>query len=233
VIAHPVAIVTFPSFAKSNSAGVDIRPPFLRVLGMIALVACPIGIIMSAAAEPFTRALFGPRWLPMIGPLTVMGLWAAVRQIDTTIGWLLNSLGRAGAVAWLSVFVLPPLIGGCIFASQIGGLTAVAFVPLADTLLSAAIGSVLAKRFIQLTYRAQWRALRPALIASVPTWFVTRGIGQLLGPTHPLVALPLAVLGGLLIYAGLVSLLDPGVLRETIAQAKRMLRQPPTPTAST
>ncbi len=141
----------------------DIRPPFLRVLGMVALVACPVGIIMSAAAEPFTRALFGTRWLPMIGPLTIMGLWAAVRQIDTTIGWLLNSLGRAGAVGWLSVLVLPPLIGGCILAAKLGGLTAVALVPLADTLLSAAVGSILAKRFVVLTYRAQWHAIRPAV----------------------------------------------------------------------
>jgi O-antigen/teichoic acid export membrane protein len=182
---------------------------------------------MSAAAEPFTRALFGDRWLPMVGPLTVMGLWAAIRQIDTTTGWLLNSLGRAGAVAWLSVFVLPPLIGGCILAANLGGLTAVALVPLADTLLSAAIGSWLAKRFIALTYRAQWRAIRPAVMASVPTWLVTWAIGKLLGPAHALVALPLAVLAGLLVYAGCVSLLDPGVLSRALTQVARMLRRAP------
>lgn len=227
VIAHPVAIVTFPSFARSIDAGDDIRPVFLRVLGMIALISCPIGVIMSGAAEPFTRALFGDRWLPMAGPLTVMGLWAAVRQIDTTIGWLLNSLGRAGAVAWLSVLVLPPLIGGCIFASSVGGLTAVALVPLVDTVLSAALGSLLAKRFSMLSYKAQWQAVRPAVMASIPTWLVTWGIGQLLGSDHAVIALPVAVGAGLLVYAGSVSLLAPGVLRAAFKQAARMVRRSP------
>lgn len=226
VIAHPVAIVTFPSFAQRNSEGEDIRPPFLRVLGMIALVSCPIGVILSGAAEPFTRALFGTRWLPMVGPLTVMGLWGALRQIDTTIGWLLNSLGRAGAVGWLSVIVLPPLIVGCVIASQIGGLTAVALVPLVDTLLSAAIGSVLSKRFLSLGYRAQWHAIRPAVLASVPTWLVVRVISELLDPGHPVLALPLAVIAGLLAYSGTVSLVEPGSLKEAMAQVVRMVGRP-------
>src|SRR6202012_2330861 len=91
VLAHPIAVVTFPSFAKQREAGGDVRPSFLRVLGMVALVACPIGILLSAPAEPFTRLFFGERWLPMVGPLAIMGLWAAARQIDTTITWFLNS----------------------------------------------------------------------------------------------------------------------------------------------
>jgi PST family polysaccharide transporter len=225
-IAHPVAKVTFPSFAKSSHEGDDIRPVFLSVLGMVALVSCPIGTIMSAAAEPFTRAVFGQRWLPMIGPLTVMGLWAAARQIDQTIGWLLNSVGRAGAVGWLSVLILIPLIAGCALATQVGGLTAVALVPLADTLLSGAVGSVLARRFVGLGYRSQWRAVRPAVVASLPTWLATWGVGRLLGH-DPLLALPLAVAAGITVYAGTVSLLEPGLLRQAGGHVARMLGRTP------
>jgi O-antigen/teichoic acid export membrane protein len=227
LIAHPVAIVTFPSFAKRADAGDDIRPTFLGVLAMVALVACPVGIILSAVAEPFTRVLFGTRWLPMARPLAIMGIWAAVRQIDTTTGWLLNSVGRAGAVAWLSLFVLVPLVAGCALAAQTGSLTVVACVPLADTLVSAGIGAALAKRFARLGYREQWRAVRPAVWASIPTWIAAWGAGRMLYPAHPYLALVLGVLAGGAIYASMVSLLSPGVLREARAQVVRMVGRAP------
>ncbi|HEY2258776.1 MAG TPA: oligosaccharide flippase family protein [Solirubrobacteraceae bacterium] len=223
-IAHPVGKVTFPAFARSSHAGDDIRPTFLRVLGMVALVSCPIGIIMSAAAEPFTRAVFGDRWLPMVGPLAIMGLWAAVRQMDQTIGWLLNSIDRPGALAWLSVFILIPLILGCWLAASIGGLTAVALVPLGDTILSGMISSLLIRRYLDLGLVRQWRAVAPAVSASIPTWLVTWGVGQLVDPArHAVIALILAVAAGALTYAGAVWLLAPAMLRQSVAQVGRML----------
>jgi O-antigen/teichoic acid export membrane protein len=233
-IAHPVGKVTFPSFARSSHQGDDIRPTFLRVLGMVGLVSCPIGIIMSAAAEPFTRAVFGDRWLPMVGPLAIMGLWAAVRQMDQTVGWLLNSIGRAGAVAWLSVFILIPLILGCWLAASVGGLTAVALVPLGDTMLSAGLSSLLARRYLDLSLRRQWRAIAPAVLASIPTWFVTWGVGQLVNPgRHAVVALAAAIVAGCLTYLCSVWLLAPSMLRQSVTQVGRMLgRSQPAPAPS-
>jgi PST family polysaccharide transporter len=223
-IAHPVGKVTFPAFARSSFEGDDVRPSFLRVLGMVALVSCPIGIIMSAAAEPFTRAIFGDRWLPMVGPLAVMGLWAAVRQMDQTIGWLLNSIDRPGALAWLSVFILIPLILGCWLAASIGGLTAVALVPLGDTILSGTISSLLIRRYLDLSLMRQWRAVAPAVLASIPTWIATWGVAQLLDPVHhAVVALIGSVLAGALVYAGSVWLLAPSMLRQSLVQVGRML----------
>jgi PST family polysaccharide transporter len=223
-IAHPVGKVTFPSFARSSYQGDDVRPSFLRVLGMVALVSCPIGIIMSAAAEPFTRAIFGDKWLPMVGPLAVMGLWAAIRQMDQTLGWLLNSIDRPGALAWLSVFILIPLILGCWLAASIGGLTAVALVPLGDTILSGVISSILVRRYLDLSLMRQWRAVTPAVLASIPTWIVTWGVGQLINPAqHAFVALILSVLAGALTYAGCVWLVAPSMLRQSLAQVGRML----------
>jgi O-antigen/teichoic acid export membrane protein len=223
MLSHPIAIVTFPSFAKQRRDGHDIRPSFLRVLGMVTLVSCPVGILMSAASEPFTRVVFGDRWAPMAGPLAILGLWAAARQIDTTISWFLNSIGRAGAAAWLSVFVLPPLIIGCVIAANVGDLTTVALVPLADTLLSAVIGSVFARRYADLSFAHQWRAIRPAVLASGPTWLVTWGVGRLLGQQHALIGFPLSILAGVAVYAAAISIIEPGVMRRSVGQLGRML----------
>jgi O-antigen/teichoic acid export membrane protein len=97
-IADPVARVTFPSFARTRGEGGDVRGSFLAVLRLVALVACPLGVLLSASAEPFTRVLFGDEWLPMIGPLAVLGIWAAIRPVEATLNWLLNSTGEARVV---------------------------------------------------------------------------------------------------------------------------------------
>jgi lipopolysaccharide exporter len=232
-VAHPVAKVTFPSFAQDTYDGRDVGPQFLRVLRMVALVSCPIGIIMSASAEPFTRAVFGDRWLPMIGPLMIMGLWAGVRQIDQTLGWLLNSVNRAGLVGWLSLIILVPLIAGCVLAALIGGLTAVALVPLGDTLLSAMLTSIVVRRYVSLSFAAQWRAISPTVLASAPTWLVTWGVGQLLHPAQrPIVALVLSVLAGALTYTASVKILAPDLLAQSVVAVRRMFSRAPVATSA-
>jgi O-antigen/teichoic acid export membrane protein len=232
-VAHPVANVTFPSFARDTYAGRDVGGQFLRVLRMVALVSCPIGIVMSASADPFTRAIFGDRWLPMIGPLTIMGLWAGVRQIDQTLGWLLNSVNRAGLVGWLSLIILLPLIAGCVLAVNVGGLTAVALVPLGDTLLSAMLSSIFVRRHVSLSFAAQWRAISPAVLASAPTWLVTWGVGRILHPAErPIVALVLSVLAGSLTYAAAVKILAPDLLAQSLGTVRKMFSRAPVATSA-
>jgi hypothetical protein len=72
------------------------------------------------------------------------------------------------------------------------------------------------------------------VLASIPTWIVTWGVGQLLEPAHhAFLALILAVLAGAVTYAGTVWLLAPSMLRQSLAQVGRMLgRGRPAPAAS-
>ncbi len=78
-LADPVAQVTFPGFARMRHRGDELRQPFLTTLRLVALAALPAGAILAGAAEPFTRAVLGDTWLAMIGPLSVLGVWGAVR----------------------------------------------------------------------------------------------------------------------------------------------------------
>ena len=47
-------------------------------LKLVAFVTCPLGILLSGAAQPIVLVVFGERWAGMIGPLAVLGIWAAV-----------------------------------------------------------------------------------------------------------------------------------------------------------
>ena len=111
-IAEPVGKVTFPAFAQMHQRGEDVRAAFLRTLRLIALATVPAGVILSAAATPFAVALFGADWRPMAGPLAVLGVWAALRPLQVTMGQLLNSLGRADAYGRVSLLLLVPLVAG-------------------------------------------------------------------------------------------------------------------------
>jgi O-antigen/teichoic acid export membrane protein len=232
-IADPVARVTFPAFARSRERGEDIRGSFLSVLRLVALIGCPAGVILSAAAEPFTRAILGPRWLPMAAPMAVLGIWAAVRPIDSTLSWLLNSAQHAGAVAWLSAAILVPLVPGFIIAVSIGHLTAVAVVVVLDTMISVVALALVVQRYLDIRVRDMWRAIAPIVVASPAAWGATFWAAHAVG-MHPAgLSLLAAVASGLVTYVLAVSLLDRSLPRQTAGQLLRIFgrgRQPVTAT---
>jgi O-antigen/teichoic acid export membrane protein len=222
-LADPIARVTFPAFARSRARDEDIRPVFLAVLRVVALITVPCGVILSAAGEPFTRTFFGPEWAPMVSVLGVVGLWAAVRPVEATLGWLLNSLGHAGAVGRVAVFVIVPLVVGLVLVVGSGNLTLVALVPLADTLLYLAILTVLVGRHAGLPATALGRALAPVAFAGAVSWVVTRLYAEALVEVPAILALAGAAGAGGLVFGLTVLLVDRPLIRSTVAQGARLL----------
>ena len=230
-IADPVARVTFPGFARMRHRGEDVGMPFLSALRSVALVTCPLGVFVSAAADPFTAALFGDKWLTMIGPLSVLGLWAAVRPVQATIGWLLNSIGEAWVMAWSSVLVFLPLVPGLVVAAELGGITAVAWVMLADILLSLVILGLLVQRRGGVPVIAQWRAIMPVAVGCAGTWLVVWAVAQAMSESAPGLTLAACVVAAAATYAAAVSVVEPGLLRDALAQVRRALGRVPAPAA--
>jgi lipopolysaccharide exporter len=222
-IADPVARVSFPAFSRMHHANEDPRPAYLTTLRLVALVACPLGVLLSATADPFTRALFGDTWLPMIGPLTVIGIWAAVRPVQTTAAWLLNSIGRAGSIARVGAVVIVPFIAGVFVAADQGGITAVAWVVLAESAVSCVVVAVLVARHASVTVWEQWIAIWPVAAGCVVSWPVADVVARTAGGLPALVALLLAVVAGLVAYAGIVSLVAPGTFPYALRRARGMV----------
>jgi PST family polysaccharide transporter len=221
-IADPVARVTFPGFARSRHRGEDVRPAFLGVLRLVALVGCPTGLLLSACAMPLVEVVFGAAWRPMAGPLAVLGVWAAVRPLESTLSWLLNAMDRAGSAGWVSVIILVPLIPGLVVAASLGNLTTVAAVPLADALLAVVLLAVMVRREIAISAGDLWRALRPVLLASPPMWCAGRLVSGLVdGPAA--LRLVVAAAAALAAYGAALTLVEPGILRRTAEQMLRAL----------
>jgi PST family polysaccharide transporter len=230
-IADPVARVTFPAFASMRHRGEDVMPAFLSGLRLIALATFPVAVVLSAAAEPFTQALFGDQWLPMIGVLSVLGIWAVARPLEVTVAWLLNSIGEARRVGWISTAMLIPFVGGLFLAASLGGITAVAWVLLAHITVTLGVLMVTVRRVTGVSVSRQWSALYPLMTASAVSWVATRWTAEELVSAPAFVALVIATVVAFAVYLAGVRLLIPGLLSHALHQVKRVLRRRPAPPA--
>jgi lipopolysaccharide exporter len=224
-IVDPVATVTFPGFARMRHRGEDIVPSYLSALRLIALAACPLGVVLSATADPLTRALFGERWLTMIGPLSVFGLWAALRPLQTTVAWLLNSVGHALSTGLVEGFALLALVPLLIVAATLGGVTAVAWTMVFNVTMVLLALSLVARRRTGLSLGRQWRALRPVVIACPLSWAAARAVAESTAGSPGGVSLACSAAAGILAYAIAVTLVEPGTLRRAATQLGRTARR--------
>jgi PST family polysaccharide transporter len=226
-IVNPVAKVTFPVFARKHSRGESLVHPYLSALRLVLLAGCPVGVLLSASAAPFTHVILGPRWLGMIAPLTALGLWAALRPVETTASWLLNSIGRPDTVARIGVALLVPLVPAIVLAAHWKGILGVAWVLTAHMLVSTFAMLVAVARRIDVSLQAQWRTLRPIALAGASAWLAARGVATALGDTGVL-WLGATVLSGLLVYGGLLLLLDRELVRDAVSRVRGALGRPRT-----
>jgi lipopolysaccharide exporter len=228
-IADPVARVTFPSFSEMRHRGEDVMPTFLIGLRMVALASLPLGVILSAAAAPFTLALFGDGWAPMIGPLSVLGVWSVVRALEGTTSWVLNSVGHAGFVGRMSVLLLAPQVVALYVAADRFGITAVSWVMVAHMTIGLMLVMGMTQHVTGTSVLRQWMAIQPLVLAAVVSWFATRWVAGALGD-RPVLGLAASVATALAVYAAGVRILAPTVLGYARDQAKRALaRRTPAP----
>ena len=231
-IADPVAKVTFPAFAKMRQRGEDVTDTYLSALRLVALIACVIGATLSGAAAPFTAAVFGPNWLPMIGPLSVLGVWAAVIPLQATMGWLLNSTGHAGSVGLLTAILLVVTTPLLIITANIG-TTAVSFVILGQSLVQIPFLTRLAHRKLGLHLLSHISAIVPIAAAAAVAWFVARVVANATTGLNPIVSLILSGLAALTAYSATVVVVDRNTVRLALRTGRRLLdREPASPQPS-
>jgi lipopolysaccharide exporter len=225
-IAGPIAQVTFPSFAAMRERGEPIGAAFLSALRLVAVVTCPLGVVLSATADPFTRAVLGPQWTPIIGALSVLGVWAAVRPVQFTIGWLLNSVGHSRLLAAIAMAILVAFVPALVVAATYGDLTAVAWATLGDVVVSLLAFAIFTQRRAGVTIGDQWAALRPTAIALVPCWGCARVAVEVTGALPAGVSLVLSALVGLAVYAAVIARLEPALVHAGLRTISRRARTP-------
>ncbi len=222
VIAESLAKVTFPGFARMRHRREDVTPAFLSALNLVAFATCPLGIVLSGAAEPITLVVFGERWAGMIGPLGVLGIWAAVKPVRATTAWFLNSVGHQAVLGRLSLAMLILLVPTVSAAARLGGITDVAWVVLAESVVATAALAWFARARAGVSFGRQWKAVAPVALACPLAWVACRAVAEATGGAVGVVALALPLAAGLAAYLAVVVLVDPKLPRHALGQARRM-----------
>lgn len=230
-IAEPITNVTFPGFARMRHRGEQWAGAFLSSLRLIALAAFPVAIVFSAAAEPVTRFFYGSKYLVMIGPLAVLGLWAMLRPLEAALISLLNSIGEADAVGAVATAGLVPLFVGLPLGAHFFGLEGVAWVVVGQTALTAATLAYLVSRRAEVSLGHQGRALTPIVLASAASWVATRLVADALSTAPAVLALGAAGTACLTSYLLLLWVFQPRLLRQAATQARRAVRRQAAPAA--
>lgn len=224
-VAEPVTQVTFPAFARMRERGEEWRQSFLTVLRLVALITFPIGAFFSGAAEPIVDTLFGDKWEATIGPLAVFGIWAMLKPLEGTFGWLLNSLERQGSLATVRAIALIPFVPALMIAADRSGITAVAWVMVANMAGLTIAVSLMVRARGRLPLRDQLRAVGPPALGALVAWLATRGTAVALDDATPLLALVASGAAGLTAYVAGASLADRRVFPAAIADARSTLRR--------
>ena len=221
-ISDPVSRVTFAAFSEMRGRGEDIRGAYLSVLRLVAVVSTPLGIVLSTAAEPFTLAVLGDKWVGMVGALSILGLWAALYPIQNTASWLLNSSGAPGTLAKIQGALYIPYLGGLVLAASQSGIEAVSWVVVVYMLVSLVVVWLACRSRVGIPVTDQVLAVWPAVLASVPAWLAGYAVTQLLGgePWLSLFGTAIACLG---CYGAVLSLIDFELVKRSIAQIRRTI----------
>lgn len=218
-INHVVAQVAHPIFSSLQDSIERVRGYYGSYTRYIALVTFPVGVGLALIAEPFVSVVLGPQWLESIEPMRWVALALAIDSIGYIPGVLYKAINRPDILNKISFARLPFLVGGLWYATRFG-ITAVAMVHVALSVVDVIINSIVVNRVIGFPGTGQMKAVAPPLLGAG----VMGAIGAAVLAVVPgdsilaLVALPLV---GAIVYVGAIRILAPDTLATAISLTRR------------
>ena len=193
---EPLGRSAFSGFAVARHEGAEIRQTFLRLIGLCALLALPVGVGLSLMAAPLTRLALGPGWDSAVPVLQVLGVAGTMLVFGHLSQHLLSAyalLGRLVGItlggAVLRIVLLLALV------PRFGATGAAIAAAVAIGVEQGAILATAARRFGIGAGALAGQVWRPLVAtAAMATVLWTTGLGWL--PTGPENALGALLAGG-------------------------------------
>jgi PST family polysaccharide transporter len=223
-IIHVSNRVMFPVYAAAGDADAR-RRAYLRTLAMTSQLAFPICAGLIAVAAPLVHVVFGPGWQPVVRPLQALVLASLVSTVSATTGEIFKAVGRPDQVLRTALPHAVLLAVG-VWIGGGYGLAGVCVAVVASRAVAGTAAFLLLMQTIALGAGDVWRALAPAVAASVVMLGAVRVVDGLLpGTTAPVMRLAVLVTAGLGAYAPLAWGLSPDVRRLLSGRSLRRARR--------
>lgn len=221
-ITQILSSVMFPAFASVRDDRPRLADLFLRSLRLTWLLALPTCLWIAALVEPFTRALLGERWLPIVPITHALALFGLMRAVGASAGALQLAIGRPDLRAKLQLAQLVLFAGTIYPLYLIFGVLGVALSVTLYGVLSV-YAAWLCLRLCGLPLRALGSPMLLISVAALAGGLVAALVAHAFGAAHAWIALVGGGSGGVATTLGLLAWFDRGGVLGYRAQLTRAL----------
>ncbi|WP_283139119.1 oligosaccharide flippase family protein [Rhizohabitans arisaemae] len=197
ILSQPVRQVAPAAFARLQHDPPAMRRSFTASTGLLAAVTLPICLVLTGAAEPLVRFLYGAAWAPAADALVWLGLFAAVRVMFQLVYDYFVVLGSTRIVFAVQVVWLIALLPAVYAGATLAGIAGAAAAQLAVALLVVLPWYLWELRRCGIPIGGLARQIASPALAAVPVG----AVGYLAQAWIPLDIAALAVVGVVLLAA--------------------------------
>jgi O-antigen/teichoic acid export membrane protein len=213
--------ILFPAFSQIQNDNDKFRHAYLRVLFFIALVAFPIMAGLMATADVLVDVLFGDKWKGLAVILMILAPVGMMQSIVTTIGSIYMAKGNTKEM--FKIGAINAVVTVIAFFIGISfGVEGVAFSYLMANIIMLYPNLLIAWRQIDLSVKEGVNEIMPIFMISFLMGLIVVIFGQILNSFIgcQIIKLIIMVLGGLILYIGLVRI-KYGKLKKLLSELKR------------
>ena len=204
----PINRAAFPGYSRLASDRAQLIEVYLRVMGLVALVALPVGVGISLTADLFVPLLLGSKWIDAIPMLQLLALAGAVVALWTNTGYVFLALGDPRRVATLAGLQATATVVFLIAFLVLDVPNGVGWAMLAAAIAVAASNQYWARAGLGIRWRSAFTVLWRTAIGCVALVIAVESTRPLLGPPDTAVAqslaLGLSIALGAAVYMGSV-----------------------------
>jgi PST family polysaccharide transporter len=99
-----VSQVMFPALSSIQNDRERIRRVYLRVTRLIAVVTCPIVMLLFVVAESFVHVIYGEKWGDAVPIFRILCITGILQGVGSTVGWIYTALGRTNLMLKWGIF---------------------------------------------------------------------------------------------------------------------------------
>ncbi len=224
----PINDVAFPAYSELHRRGESLAPYFVKTARTVLLVTAPIYFGLAVVAEPAVLTLFGEKWVAMAPFVTGLALAMPAMALQIVCSPTTNAMGQpkyylmsngAGAVIFPVAFLIA-ISSGPIGLVHAWWVAAPLLLALTLWLTLPAIG---------LSFGRLAAELAPVLFANGAMVAAVLASKQVFRPESPLLELVLQGSIGGAVYAAILWLVWPHIIKETWAMLRQRDASAPAP----
>jgi len=200
-VAHVIAQVTFPAYAKLQDDIPHLRKAYLRVLKATVILAFPVAGLIFVLAPDFTRLFLGAKWLAAVPLMQILVIFGVTRAVNATTGPIFQAVGKPKILAWVS---LAQLIFMAAIIYPLARGYALPGIAWAVTLANLFCFTISFREVIKVTKETSgniFKVIFPSLLSTAGIMFFAYATKKLTIHHLPLLAVfALSLLAGILVY---------------------------------